>query len=264
MELCYVTPVMLAHTQRYGFVPLACGCGGKDGGAGTVSGRSGVQAGGGHIPENPDLLEEVANLVEAPTVIRGTFSADFLRLPPDVLVMTMRKHQRYFPVYSTEGGDLTNAFVTVANGAVDVDVTRTGNEAVLQARFEDAAFFYDDDLKRPLADAVPQLDGTLFHRQLGSMLEKSRREVALVGPLAELLGLPAARAAAEQAAELAKADLATAVVTEMTSLAGVMGRHYAEKEGLPEVRRTRMHAEIDANGACLECRAHASSGHKVC
>lgn len=230
-----------AHTPRCDIAHPARGPAGSE----KLSGDGRAQAGGGHIPENPDLLEEVANLVEAPTVIRGTFSADFLRLPADVLVMTMRKHQRYFPVYSAAGGDLTNAFVTVANGAVDVDVTRAGNEAVLRARFEDAAFFYDDDLKRPLAEAVPRLAGTLFHRELGSMLDKSRREVALVGPLAELLGLPEARGAAEQAAGLAKADLATAVVTEMTSLAGVMGRHYAEKEGLPEVC-SRAHVRTDA------------------
>lgn len=194
-----------------------------------------LQEAGGRVPENPDLLEEVANLVEAPTVIRGSFSADFLRLPEAVLVMTMRKHQRYFPVYRADGGGLTNLFVTVANGAVDAEVTRGGNEAVLCARFEDAAFFYDDDLKKPLAEFAPQLEGTLFHRELGSMLEKSRREAALVAPLAGLFGLEAARGAAEAAVPLAKADLATAVVTEMTSLAGVMGKHYAEKEGLPEV-----------------------------
>eukprot|EP00892_Ulva_mutabilis_P006376 jgi/Ulvmu1/410/UM001_0417.1 len=193
-----------------------------------------AEAEGGHVPENPDLLDEVTNLVEAPTVIRGTFSEEFLRLPPDVLVMTMRKHQRYFPVYAGAGSGLTNAFVTVANGPVDVDVTRRGNEAVLRARFEDAAFFYDDDLKQPLAEFVLKLAGTLFHRELGSMLDKSRREAALVPQLAGLLGLEGARAAAEQAMGLAKADLATSVVTEMTSLAGVMGRHYAEKEGLPE------------------------------
>lgn len=174
--------------------------------------------------------------MEAPTVILGTFSEEFLRLPADVLVMTMRKHQRYFPVYESEAAGLTNAFVTVANGAVDVDVTRRGNEAVLRARFEDAAFFYDDDLKRPLADYVPKLEGTLFHRDLGSMLDKSRREAELVPALAQLLGLGAASDAAQQAVRLAKADLATAVVIEMTSLAGVMGQHYAEQEGLPDVR----------------------------
>ena len=85
-----------------------------------------------------DLLEEVVGLVEAPNVIRGAFSADFLQLPAEVLVMVMRKHQRYFPLYDRTTGALLNSFVTVANGACDADTVRRGNEAVLRARFQDA------------------------------------------------------------------------------------------------------------------------------
>jgi glycyl-tRNA synthetase len=183
-----------------------------------------------------DLLVEVAGLVEAPIVISGAFDAAFLRLPRAVLVTAMRKHQRYFPL--VRGGDLLNAFVTVANGAVDAGAVRAGNEAVLRARLQDAAFFYDQDLKGHLEDRLPALEGTLFHRELGSMLAKSQRVAALAPRVARLLGFSTAvRDAAAEAARLCKADLATAVVTEMTSLAGVMGKHYAELEGISQVRR---------------------------
>ena len=126
-----------------------------------------LQAAGGTVPESEELLEEVANLVEAPTVVCGEFSTEFLRLPIDLLVKTMRKHQRYFPVYSPDAGQLMNRFITVANGDVDVDVVRRGNEDVLRARFEDASFFYDEDLKSPLESFLPALKGTMFHNELG-------------------------------------------------------------------------------------------------
>jgi glycyl-tRNA synthetase len=202
--------------------------------AGT-EGEMELQVVGGTVPESDELLQEVANLVEAPTVLWGRFSDDFLLLPPALLVKTMRKHQRYFPVYSADGGELINAFVTVANGSVDVDIVRRGNEDVLRARFADASFFYNEDLKKPLESFLPALKGTMFHRELGSLFDKSSREVGLVEPVAGLLGLTDAAETAQQAARLAKADLATAVVSEMTSLAGVMGCHYAEKEGQPQV-----------------------------
>ena len=168
-------------------------------------------------------------------MVCGEFSTDFLRLPTDLLVKTMRKHQRYFAVYSSDAGQLINGFITVANGDVNVDVVRKGNEDVLRARFEDASFFYDEDLKKPLESFLPALKGTMFHNELGSLFDKSAREVGLVVPVAELLGLSAAAETAQHAAKLAKADQATAVVSEMTSLAGVMGCHYAQKEGQPKV-----------------------------
>ena len=188
------------------------------------------------MPESEDLLAEVSNLVEAPTVLHGEFSTDFLRLPVDLLVMTMRKHQRYFPVYSVKTGDLMNTFITVANGDVDVEVVRRGNEDVLRARFEDATFFYEEDMKKDLHAFLPALEGTVFHKDLGSVFSKSQREVELVRLLPPLLQLPAATDVAFEAVQLAKADLATAVVSEMTSLAGVMGRHYAQKQGKSKVR----------------------------
>lgn len=147
--------------------------------------------------------------------------------------MVMRKHQRYFPVEDPATGKLLPYFVTVANGAVDPAVVRRGNEAVLRARYEDARFFYRQDTARKLESFRPQLSGTVFEKRLGSLLEKSDRVEKLVGPLAAMLGLASGDAEdAVEAARLARADLATSLVMEFTALAGVMGRHYAEREGL--------------------------------
>jgi glycyl-tRNA synthetase len=181
------------------------------------------------------LLVEVTNLVESPGVVRGTFDAEFLDLPEAVLTMVMRKHQRYFPVYDSSGS-LKNAFVTVVNGAVDPEQVRSGNEDVLRARFRDAVFFYRADLKVPLEDFVPRLQGSAFHRDLGSLHDKVLRTAAIVAAVAEELGMEDAAVDGKRAVILGKADQATAMVTEMTALTGIMGKHYAEKQGLPEVR----------------------------
>ena len=192
---------------------------------------------GGRIPEGPAtdaLVAEVARLVEAPTPLAGAFDPAFLALPRDVLVMVMAKHQRYFPVEEAGGGGLLPAFVTVANGACDPHTVVAGNEAVLRARFEDAKFFYEADTTRPLASFVPDLAGTAFHRELGSMLDKQARAGALLPALAATAGAAATAAlpTATAAASLARADQATSVVREMTALAGVMGRHYALASGV--------------------------------
>ncbi|PSC72381.1 Glycine-tRNA ligase chloroplastic mitochondrial [Micractinium conductrix] len=190
---------------------------------------------GGVVPDSArgGLLEEVSNLVESPTVVLGGFDPAFLALPREVLVMVMRKHQRYFPVYKHQSDELLPYFITVANGAVDLPTVQAGNEAVLRARFEDAQFFYSNDLTTPLRDARPRLAGTVFQKDLGSLLDKSSRVEALVPALGDAAGLGDAVPVAAQAGHLCKADLATSMVTEMTALAGTMGRHYALKEGLP-------------------------------
>ncbi|GAX84334.1 hypothetical protein CEUSTIGMA_g11756.t1 [Chlamydomonas eustigma] len=191
-------------------------------------------AAGGMVPVSTrtDLLEEVCNLVEAPSIMEGSFNESFLELPEEVLVMVMRKHQRYFPVFSEATGKLLPIFLTVANGPIHVATVAAGNEAVLRARFEDASFFYKEDLKQRLEQFRPKLQGTLFQRDLGSMLDKSDRCEALVGPLAQAVGFGVQAAEmARAAAHLAKADLATSTVMEMTALAGTMGRHYAYKQG---------------------------------
>lgn len=192
---------------------------------------------GGRVVEDSALLEEVANLVEAPTALRGAFDVSHLKLPPEVLISVMKKHQRYFPVHRQDSDDLLPYFIAVRNGDREwLDLVVEGNEHVIRARFADAAFFVREDLKRPLADYLPRLASLSFQKDLGSMLDKSRRIVALVNDLNALVGLSAEEAAAaRRAAELCKADLATHMVIEMTSLQGLMGMYYARVAGEPEV-----------------------------
>jgi glycyl-tRNA synthetase len=181
----------------------------------------------GHAVEDPSLQAEVPHLVEAPTALRGSFDPAYLDLPRPVLITVMRKHQRYFAVESD--GKLLPHFITVRNGGDEhLDVVRQGNEHVLRARFADAAYFYERDLDRPLEDYRAKLETMTFESSLGSMLDKSERVERLVEGLATELGLGTAElAAAQRAAHLAKADLATQMVVELTSLQGEMGRIYA-------------------------------------
>jgi glycyl-tRNA synthetase len=183
---------------------------------------------GGEIPDNPALLEEVANLVEMPTALRGSFAAEYLDLPEEVLITVMKKHQRYFPVVNKDGL-LEPFFITVRNGGEEhLDVVRRGNEEVLGARFADAAFFYEEDYAKKLAEFVPKLAGLTFQEKLGSMLDKTRRLEKLAPELAQMLGLSADEiTVTHRTAELCKADLVTQMVIEHTSLQGVMGRQYA-------------------------------------
>ncbi|MFN2182509.1 MAG: glycine--tRNA ligase subunit beta, partial [Anaerolineae bacterium] len=190
---------------------------------------------GGRIPQDVALLDEVTNLVEHPTALLGRFEAEYLALPQDVLVTVMKKHQRYFPVVSA-GGKLMPYFVAVRNGdGLHLDVVREGNEDVLRARFADAKFFFDHDTSQPLESFLPRLDTLTFHDQLGSMLDKSERLERLVLAVGRALDLDAEeQAVASRAAHLCKADLATQLVVELTSLQGLMGREYARLSGEPD------------------------------
>jgi glycyl-tRNA synthetase len=197
---------------------------------------------GGAIADDPALLAEVANLVEAPTALLGSFDPSHLKLPREVLISVMKKHQRYFPVESV-GVAAENAarpllpyFIAVRNGdRQGLDLVTEGNEHVIRARFADAAYFVREDLKQPLEAYLPKLARLTFQFKLGSMLDKTQRIVALVEDLADGLGLNAAeKALALRAAQLCKADLATHMVVEMTSLQGTMGRYYALDSGEPE------------------------------
>ncbi len=189
----------------------------------------------GQIPADPELLEEVANLVEVPTALLGSFSEAYLELPQEALIAVMKKHQRYFPVVDGEGRMLPY-FIAVRNGGREhLDRVREGNEAVLRARYADAAYFYRQDRQRSLADFVPELRKLTFQEELGSMLDKTRRLEALAPWLGLKLGLaPLDLDLLRRAAHLSKADLATEMVVEMTSLQGVMGREYARLSGEPE------------------------------
>ncbi len=193
-----------------------------------------AQAVGGHVAQDEDLLAEVANLVEAPAVLMGSFDPEFLHLPRQVLVAVMKKHQRYFPV--ERDGDLLPYFIAVRNGdGRGLDAVRHGNEQVLGARFADAAYFVRRDLEQPLETYVPRLATLTFQTQLGSMLDKVQRLLRLVEVLGPDLGLAAQELKlALRAAHLCKADLATRMVVEMTSLQGEMGREYARAAGEPE------------------------------
>ncbi len=187
---------------------------------------------GGCIPDDPGLLDEVCNLVEVPTALRGSFDEDFLRLPREVLVAVMRKHQRYFPL-EDGAGQLLPWFIALRNGDGNgLANVVAGNEQVLRARFSDARFFFEEDLRKPLAQHLPRLATLTFHERLGSMLDKNRRVATLVPATGRLLQMDAAAIAlAQEAAQLARADLATQMVVEMTSLQGAMGREYALRAG---------------------------------
>mgnify|MGYP000870762419 FL=1 len=183
-----------------------------------------------------DLLEEVNQLVEAPTALLGTFEEEHLRLPPEVLISVMKKHQRYFPVQQAEGKLLPH-FIAVRNGDKQgLDVVTDGNAQVVRARFADANFFINEDLKHKLSDMLEKLGTLTFQQKLGSMLDKSIRVRAAVENLGPQLGLTAEELNdALRTAELCKADLVTHMVVEMTSLQGVMGRYYAKYSGESEV-----------------------------
>lgn len=189
----------------------------------------------GRVPDDPGLLDEVTNLIEAPMAFRGSFEEKYLSLPRDVLVTVMRKHQRYFPVEDADG-KLLPYFIAVRNGDSEhIDMVTHGNEQVLKARFADADYFYHQDIKRPLAEYLPRLGTLTFQVKLGSMQEKNERVARLVEPVGSLLDIDAtAISIAQRAAHVAKADLATQMVVEMTSLQGIMGREYARLGGLTD------------------------------
>ncbi len=194
---------------------------------------------GGHVDVEAEsaLVDEIANLVEEPNAVLGGFEPRYLDLPAEILTTVMRKHQRYLPVRAADGALLPH-FVAVANGACDHDVVRAGNEAVLRARYEDASFFWRADLQTPLADMKAGIAKLAFEERLGSVAQRADRIGSVALELAELAGSStvdsAATATLRRAAELAKFDLGSQMVIELTSLAGTMAREYARRAGEPE------------------------------
>jgi glycyl-tRNA synthetase len=178
------------------------------------------------------LIDEIANLVEEPNAILGSFSETYLELPQEILTTVMRKHQRYLPVRKADGTLLPH-FVAVANGACDHDAVRAGNEAVLRARYEDASFFWRADLKVAPETMKAGLARLAFEEKLGSMADRATRIAAVATNLGAELSTQD-RATLERAAALAKFDLASQMVIELTSLAGVMAREYAARSGEPQ------------------------------
>ena len=187
---------------------------------------------GGTIPDDPALLDEVTNLVERPTALRGSFEEKYLELPREALIAVMRKHQRYFP-WKTRRRPAA-VFHRRAMATPPPDIVIDGNEHVIRARF-DADYFFRADIQKRLEDYLPRLGTLTFQEKLGSMRDKAERLGKLVPTLGEMIGASGADLkTAERAAQLAKADLATQMVVEMTSLQGIMGRYYALRQGEPE------------------------------
>ncbi|TSB46752.1 glycine--tRNA ligase subunit beta [Alkalicoccobacillus porphyridii] len=188
-----------------------------------------AEASGWVIPVNEDLLEEVNNLVEWPTALSGGFEGEFLTLPREVLLTTMKEHQRYFPVENLEG-ELLPHFITVRNGdARHLENVARGNEKVLRARFSDSAFFFKEDQKLNIDAAVKQLDSIVYHEEIGSLGDKVKRIQAIAGNLAKQLGLDSAKEQerVQRAAGISKFDLVSQMVGEFPELQGLMGEVYA-------------------------------------
>ncbi len=184
---------------------------------------------GGEARIDPGLLDEVTALNEWPVAIAGGFDPGFLEVPPEVLVQTMQKHQKYFPVEDAQGA-LRASFVTVANIASRVpEKVRSGNERVIRPRFEDAAFFWRQDLALPFEDMGEGLSQVVYQEGLGSMHDRVRRIRALAEHLAGHLDLDPDLAA--RAADLCKNDLLSQMVAEFPGLQGTMGRYYAQAAG---------------------------------
>jgi glycyl-tRNA synthetase beta chain len=186
---------------------------------------------GFELVEDQALLDEVAGLVEWPVVLMGSFDADFLSIPDEVIRATIRNNQKCFVVRDPKTGKLANEFILAANiEATDGGkVIVAGNERVIRARLSDAKFFYRTDLKTKLEDRLPKFDSIVFHEKLGTQGERIKRIERLAAEIAPLVGADVEKA--KRAARLAKADLLTEIVGEFPELQGLMGKYYALAQG---------------------------------
>ena len=192
-----------------------------------------AKVGGGVVPIVDDaLLDEVTGLVERPNVLICQFETQFLEVPQECLILTMKANQKYFPLLE-EDGKLTNKFLVVSNIRPD-DATAVigGNERVVRPRLADAKFFFDQDRKKPLDARVLGLAKVVYHNKLGTQGERVERVQTIARAIARLLGGDELAVQADQAALLAKADLLTDMVGEFPELQGIMGRYYAQHDGL--------------------------------
>lgn len=195
-----------------------------------------------------DLIEENVYLTEWPTAVAGEFRDEFLSLPRPVLIAAMAHHQRFFPVES-EPGLLLNRFVSISNGG-DEGTVRQGNEWVLNARFNDAKFFYDEDKRHTLDEFLLRTERIVFQEKLGTVRQRADRIARMAALLAEQAGLSGdATEHARRAGLYAKADLSTGLVSELPSLQGQIGGEYARREGFPEpvCRAIERHYAADAS-----------------
>ncbi|MEE3880568.1 glycine--tRNA ligase subunit beta [Vibrio sp. YYF0003] len=187
---------------------------------------------GGIADLEDDLVEEVTSLVEWPVVLTAKFEEEFLKVPSEALVYTMKGDQKYFPVYSEDKKLLPN-FIFVSN--IESKEPRhviEGNEKVVRPRLADAEFFFNTDRKRPLIDRLPELENAIFQKQLGTIKDKTDRITALSGYIAKQIGADVEKST--RAGLLAKCDLMTSMVFEFTDTQGVMGMHYATHDGEDE------------------------------
>ena len=192
-----------------------------------------AQIGGGvRAIEDEALLDEVTALVERPNVLVCSFEEEFLGVPQECLILTMKANQKYFPLLDA-AGKLTNQFLIVSNiSPADASQVIGGNERVVRPRLADAKFFFDQDRKKTLESRVAGLDKVVYHNQLGSQGERVLRVRAIAKGIAQQLGGDALARQADQAAQLAKTDLVTDMVGEFPELQGTMGRYYALNDGL--------------------------------
>ncbi|EAS62832.1 glycine--tRNA ligase subunit beta [Photobacterium angustum] len=194
--------------------------------------KKAAEAVGGIADLEDDLVEEVTSLVEWPVVLTASFEEEFLKVPSEALVYTMKGDQKYFPVYDAEG-KLVPKFIFVSN-IISNDPSQiiSGNEKVVRPRLADAEFFFNTDLKSKLIDRLPQLETAIFQKQLGTIKDKTDRITELAGYIADKIGADVDNA--KRAGLLAKCDLMTSMVFEFTDTQGVMGMHYARHDGEAE------------------------------
>ena len=191
---------------------------------------------GGNLLADESLLDEITNIVEYPTPIIGRIKEEYLRLPKEVIITPMKEHQRYFPVVDDKKR-LLPYFITVRNGNDEyIDTVTKGNEKVLDARLEDAKFFYMEDTKKPLGEYVNNLKDIVFQEKLGTLYDKTMRLQKLAVKIGSYLGVgEETEKNIEKASYLSKADLVTKMVGEFTELQGTMGREYAMISGENEI-----------------------------
>jgi glycyl-tRNA synthetase beta chain len=192
-----------------------------------------AKVGGGAKPiEDEALLDEVTALVERPNVLTCQFETEFLGVPQECLILTMKANQKYFPLIDASG-KLTNRFLVVSNITPDdASLVIGGNERVVRPRLADAKFFFDQDRKKTLESRVEGLSKVVYHNKLGTQGERMARVCAIAKAIGQQVGGDALAAQAEQAARLAKTDLLTDMVGEFPELQGIMGGYYARHDGL--------------------------------
>lgn len=198
-----------------------------------------------NIEVDADLLDEVVAITEHPTALLGSFDEEFLRLPPEVIITSMKEHQRYFPVF--KDGKLLNKFVVVSNALTnDFSEVIEGNERVLRPRLADGLFFYDNDLKNGLS--TDGLEKVAFFKGLGSVADKIQKEAKIADTLFDIYKIDAKKEDLNRAVNLAKADLTSEMVYEFTELQGLMGAYYALEQGEKEEVATAIREQYLPDG----------------